>query len=507
VNTTMQAVIYSRVSTKEQTQNLSLPTQEARCIEYCRQQGWPIAMVFRDSGESARSQNRTGLQQLKAYCKLNKQTVGYVVVHDLSRFSRQMGDQLEVLAELETIGIRLRSVMENVDETAAGKLIRNIHGAFNQFDSDRKGERTKLGMQRAAAIGLFPFKAPVGYLNVSARSGPNLITDPDRGPLVTKAFDLYASGTKRRREVLRIVTALGLASRAGKPLTPQSFDNLLRNPIYSGWVCIPSWGVRAKGSFEPLVDDDTFARVQDLLVGKRTAITAHERNHPDFPLRVFVRCGECGQPLTAAWSTGRTRRYPYYRCRNADCKAVNVRKEVLEQQFVSLIDTMAPQQGVMRLFSEVVKHVWRQWQTDARTLLAKAKRQLQDLAERKNRLVDALLDGRIDQQTYDGRIECLRGEIQAAEDRLREADLENMDVEAVLDFAERLLRTPARLWSDAPLDQKQRLQNVFFPEGVTFSNGVFGTTPSSSFFSVIQPNLEGNANLASPTGFEPVLPP
>ena len=70
-----------------------------------------------------------------------------------------MEDQVSVIADLESEGIRLRSVSENVDETAAGKLMRNIYGAFNQFDNDRKAERTKLGMQRAASIGRFPFTA------------------------------------------------------------------------------------------------------------------------------------------------------------------------------------------------------------------------------------------------------------------------------------------------------------------------------------------------------------
>jgi len=46
--------------------------------------------------------------------------------------------------------------MENVDETSASKLMRNIYGAFNQFDNDRKAERTKLGMKRSAAMGRFP---------------------------------------------------------------------------------------------------------------------------------------------------------------------------------------------------------------------------------------------------------------------------------------------------------------------------------------------------------------
>ena len=40
------AVIYVRVSTKEQTENLSLPTQLRACEEYCRRQGYEVLERF-----------------------------------------------------------------------------------------------------------------------------------------------------------------------------------------------------------------------------------------------------------------------------------------------------------------------------------------------------------------------------------------------------------------------------------------------------------------------------
>ncbi len=93
--------------------------------------------------------------------------------------------------------------------------MRNIYGAFNQFDNDRKAERTKLGMQRAASMGRFPFKAPLGYLNVSSQNGPNLIPDAERAPLIRKAFELYGTGTEAKAKVLRMITSLGLKTQRG----------------------------------------------------------------------------------------------------------------------------------------------------------------------------------------------------------------------------------------------------------------------------------------------------
>ena len=49
------AVVYVRVSTKEQTENLSLPTQLRACEEYCRRQGYEILERFHEEGESAKT--------------------------------------------------------------------------------------------------------------------------------------------------------------------------------------------------------------------------------------------------------------------------------------------------------------------------------------------------------------------------------------------------------------------------------------------------------------------
>jgi site-specific DNA recombinase len=503
----MNAVVYCRVSTKEQVSNLSLSTQQTRCVDYCTQHGWHVLNVFRDEGESAKTVSRTQFQQMLAFVTAKKNSVSYVVVHDMSRFSRQMEDQVSVLAGLKNAGVQLRSVMENVDETAAGKLMRNIYGAFNQFDNDRKAERTKLGMQRAASVGRFPHQAPLGYMNVSSKSGANLIPDPERAPLVQKAFELYGSGAETKRGVLRTVNALGLVTPKGQKVSPQTFDRMLRNELYAGWICLPKWNLRERGVFEPLVSEDLFQRVQDILAGKRVSVTVHNRNNPDFPLRVFVSCGECGTPLTGAWATGRKKRYPYYRCRNSRCKAVNVRRENLESDFAALIYGLAPDRRCMRLFKEIVRQVWKQRQAASEAILRAAKGTLDELMERKNRLVEFLLDGRLDQQTYEEQAQRLNAEIQRAKERFAEADMECMDVEAVMEFAERLVERPKQLWLESSLEQKQRLQRVFFPDGLTYTADGFGTAPTNSLFNVFQMFSVEKASLASPTGFEPVLPP
>jgi hypothetical protein len=101
------------------------------------------------------------------------------------------------------------------------------------------------------------WRAPLGYVNGRPRDGePSLRPDPDRAAYVRQAFELVASGQYTVNSALRIVTAAGLRTRSGKPLTPQTFGALLKNPICAGWLTAASLGLnRVRGDFEAIVPD------------------------------------------------------------------------------------------------------------------------------------------------------------------------------------------------------------------------------------------------------------
>ncbi|MCP4445490.1 MAG: recombinase family protein [Myxococcales bacterium] len=63
----MRAVIYCRVSTKEQVENFSLEAQERASRDYCQRNNLEIAEVFVEKGESAKTAHQPELQRLLAY--------------------------------------------------------------------------------------------------------------------------------------------------------------------------------------------------------------------------------------------------------------------------------------------------------------------------------------------------------------------------------------------------------------------------------------------------------
>ena len=75
----------------------------------------------------------------------------------------------------------------------------------------------------------------------------------------------------------------------------------------------------------------------------------------------------------------------------------------------------------------------------------------------------------------------------------------------ILAFAERVLPRASDLWVQASLNQKQRLQQLFFPDGIAFDGKRFVRTAVTTHAFNYLMCADGSENqVASPTEFEPV---
>lgn len=281
--TSLRAIIYCRVSSKEQTFNLSLPVQEDQCRAFCSLNGWEVDRVFLERGESAKTADRTELQAALTYLReQNKRSekVHVFVVTNVDRFARDAFDHAIVRRHLAGLGVTLRAVSQPIDETPAGKFMEGIFAALSQLDNEVRGSRTKAGMQEALRRGQWVWRPPLGYLP----DGKSMQLDPERAPLVRLGFERFATGLYTRVQVLEILMAQGLRTLRGGELTPQKWGEMLSNRLYIARISQPTWDIDTAGNWPPLVDEDTFWRCQSLL---RTdgLVVPKERNNPDFPLR------------------------------------------------------------------------------------------------------------------------------------------------------------------------------------------------------------------------------
>ena len=143
----MALVGYARVSTAEQATALQTDAlRNAGCKK-----------IFEDTVSGAKVE-RPGLESALAYLREGD----VLMVWRLDRLGRSLAHLIEVIAALEARGIGFRSLTENIDTTTpGGRLIFHVFGALGQFERDLIRERTKAGLEAAAARGRKGGRKPV----------------------------------------------------------------------------------------------------------------------------------------------------------------------------------------------------------------------------------------------------------------------------------------------------------------------------------------------------------
>jgi hypothetical protein len=118
------------------------------------------------------------------------------------------------------------------------------------------------------------------------------------------------------------------------------------------------------------------------------------------------------------------------------------------------------------LLKESVLQIWKARKAALRDEVASAERAAKATQDKLDRLDEAFLFERsIDIDTCDRHAERSREELTLARIDRHAGQLEELDVESILAFAERVLPRAADLWAGASLDQRQRFQYLLFPEG------------------------------------------
>ncbi len=244
------------------------------------------------------------------------------------RASRNDGDDT-VLKKLKRNRVDIRFALATYDNSSAGDLHMDIDGMYARSHSRITSEKVKIAIHRNRKNGLWTHRAPVGYLNPGTMEHKPI--DPERGPIIKELFELYATGTYSLSDLARIANDKGLTipplrtprtkeqmlaqeeirlPKKTKPIRTNYVSHILRNPFYTGRVLDPERNWIMSNCHDPLVDDETFARVQELL-GKRTVSIHYEKliNHP---LRGKVRCTSCNRVYTPYTKKGIL--YFYSRC-------------------------------------------------------------------------------------------------------------------------------------------------------------------------------------------------
>ena len=465
-----RAIVYVRVSSADQVNGFSLDVQERVCRDYAERQGWSVGLVAREEGESAKTTDRRELQKILARLAKPNHGFSHFLVYDLTRLSRDTGDYLLLKRTLAGAGVQLVAVTQPIDDSPTGRFLGTVLAATGQLDNDMRREKVVAGMREAIKRGIWPWLPPRGYLSHrGADKRATLIHDPEVAPLIRFVFDRIASGLVTQEEA-----RVELASR-GIDLPRESFRRLIHNPIYCGRIVAPEWGLEAKANFRPIVSEETFRRAHEAL-GTKTSGWKRSELRPEFPLRWWTRCASCSRPLTGSYSKGKRGLFPYYRC-PAGCQ--NVARERAHEAFEALLESLACPAGLWRGWELVIREAWERRTAAHRAQVESARRRLQALEARDEKLISALLEGQLDGATVKrmrAKVAAERAEVAAA------APLPLHDFEHALRAGRRVSESPRATWDALNPETRPGFLRIAFPARLDYDRERGFRTPTKSLY-------------------------
>lgn len=256
----LKAAIYIRVSTLDQArEGYSLEAQETTLRKWCAEHKYEVYDLYADRGISGKDMDhRPDMQRLirdaEAHC------FDTVVFWALSRFTRSVEDLYETMSNFQAWEISMVSFTESFDtSTPMGRAMIGIVGVFAQLEREITGERVRAAMAARAAKGMRTCTEILGY---DLKGKDSMEINKRESEYVRYVFETYLE-RKNLSEVAELCRERGYRGKRGRVPTAWTISVILTRPQYCGYNVYV--GEIYKGNHEPIVDVQTFNKVQSLL--------------------------------------------------------------------------------------------------------------------------------------------------------------------------------------------------------------------------------------------------
>lgn len=416
-----------------------------------------VVEVYEERSLSAKNMNRPVLKKLLR--DVQKGNINMILVNELSRISRNTRDFNEIWDFLKDHDCKFVSLREDFDTTsAAGEMMLLMIANFAQFERRQTQERVALSHLSRAKRGLFcGGTIPMGYKIVEDRPGYLEIV-PEQAIIIKAAFSAFLKretlsgaakllngddGESEAVKIVRTVQGGGRWSRLSY-WNVTNLQHILRNASYKG--------VRAyvennetkyvEAEWEPIIDVDTFDRVQMILdknLSKKKPLT--ENRVWPYLLSGLTYCQSCGDVMCGKSAHGRSKKYPYYehswatkrgsshlkdlyKCDPHRVSASKVEKAVLKE-----VERLLKQEDIAESIIKEAKEVYKN--LDEKSEVRELKRKIAGYKSRVDGLVERIAELPIDisaHQFYET-MRKIKADQEKAETDLRKAVLTDKSAE------------------------------------------------------------------------------
>lgn len=345
----MKAVILARVSTEEQKEaGNSIPAQQNRLRAYIEKNTELHLIKEFVFDESAYKEHRKEFGKVLDYINNQKEIIA-LCCDKVDRLSRDFLIGLPALESLRRKGkIELHFPSDNLiltENSPATDLFHfNIALSLAQYYSDAISDNVKRGNEQKRRNGEWLGQTRLGYLNIPLDNGKkDVIIDPERGALIKKMFEMYATGNYSMESLRIKITEMGLKSRKGNKISKGSIYNILKDSFFCGIAISQKHGTYHH-KYPKLISKELFDECQ--AIRQKSHKMPSKKLSKEFLFKGLLRCQDCGCMMTPELKikpSGKV--YILYSCTNA--------KKICKREYVNEKDLLVPVYEVLDKFETI----------------------------------------------------------------------------------------------------------------------------------------------------------
>ena len=435
----MKAINVSRVSTEEQKEaGNSLPAQIERVDAYCKRKDFEVIKSF-SFDESAYKDKRDEFDKLLEYVQkiATKEKVA-VCFDKVDRLSRSVFDKRVAVFYQMALEDKIELHFVSDNQIINGKLSATEKSGFGMslvmasYYSNAISDNVKRAFEQKRRNGEWTGQVRLGYLNVSLdqakRLRKDIIIDPDKGHLIQKMFELYATDQYSLKTLQIKISELGLRTRYGNKLSLSGIEKIIKDSFYCGIAMSTKYGSYAH-KYPRLISRELFDKCQQIRTKRnKMPYKAHSK---DFMLKGLLRCNNCGCLMSPQKQTKKSGlEFIYYTCTNA--------KGICKKIYIPEKDLLKPIYDVLERFESISEEVQNglveelRKCTEIEVVFHKAqinriRTDYDNLKAKQNRLLDAFLDQSITKDIYDKKHQEYQDQIQTLEIEMSEHQKADFD--------------------------------------------------------------------------------
>ncbi len=346
----MKAAIYARYSSDNQREE-SIDAQVRAISEYAQRNGITVVRTYIDEAESAKTDDRPNFQKMIRDC--SEGIYDCIIVHKLDRFSRNRYDSAFYKKKLKENGIRLISILENLDDSPESIILESVLEGMAEYYSANLARETMKGLKETALkcrhTGGLP---PLGY-DIDKDKGYKL--NLFEAAAVKKIFEMYVNGDSYHM-IIDWLNDNGYRSKRDEVFGRNSISAILSNEKYTGVYIFNRTKrkvnshknkpeeeiVRIPGGIPRIIEDELWQKAKEKMDQNRYR-GGKNNAKVQYLLTGIIKCGKCGHAMSGNTRISGQSKTPYsdYECSTKKnkraCDMRNIGREYVEKLVLDVL--------------------------------------------------------------------------------------------------------------------------------------------------------------------------